>query len=86
MLVVERLSSSSCSRQHRVLSPSSRLRVPMQVDNATMALLFTYIDDNYVMQIADERISVWNPARRCWTVRDDETAMDAPCRLVIAGC
>jgi hypothetical protein len=39
-----------------------------------MTLLFTYIDDNYVMQVADERISFWHPVRRRWQVRDDHTA------------
>lgn len=39
-----------------------------------MTLLFTYVDDNYVMQVSDERISRWNAKDRKWEVRDDETA------------
>lgn len=39
-----------------------------------MTLLFTYVDDNYVMQVSDERISQWNAKKRKWEVRDDETA------------
>lgn len=39
-----------------------------------MTLLFTYVDDNYVTQVSDERISRWNPKERKWEMRDDETA------------
>ena len=38
-----------------------------------MTLLFAYIDDNYVMQVSDERVSLWNPTSRAWDIRDDET-------------
>jgi hypothetical protein len=42
--------------------------------NRRMTLLFTYVDDNYVMQLADEQISVYDPTARRWRVRDDQTA------------
>jgi hypothetical protein len=39
-----------------------------------VTLLFAYVDDNYVMQLADERISLWNASLGKWSIRDDHTA------------
>lgn len=61
--------SGSSDRPLRPDLPSSG-----RLGGETMTLLFTYVDDNYVMQVSDERISVWNPTVRKWEVRDDETA------------